>query len=145
MGLTYGAAKVSGVYYLRTCEGETIAFSTHVEDSVDESLFKNGYVAFYLQNEQEDKTIQVWGQTLSGETQDDYPVLTDKAEKKVYQVDFSDNSTGHLKGYANYSRVFGNNGDTIDLVEYAGYDKEYFFGWSETQGGEKYSGNTYKI
>ncbi len=72
-----------------------------------------GEVAWLLQKavEQDGSTAtQVWGQQLSGETTDKYPVLTSDISKKVYQVTFKDGDSIFATDYAN-------NNDCVTLPE----------------------------
>ena len=62
--------------------------------------FASGEVAWLLQYGQ---TSQVWGQTLSGNSADPYPVLTvfDKDAPQVYKVTFMNSGQEYSAGYAN--------------------------------------------
>lgn len=103
--------------------------------------FASGEVAYLLQNGQTDDgtgTIpQVWGQTLSGETPDTTPVLTDETAKIVYQVQFMAND-------AVYSAAFANPNGTVALPEEPASTVYDFMRWSQTNSadGDEFTAQT---
>ncbi len=59
-------------------------------ETVTAQKLKSGEIAFLLQGSQ---TEQAWGQALSGEVNDEYPVLTSDPAKKVYKVTYINGGT----------------------------------------------------
>ena len=73
---------------------------TNVESKTAEE-FASGEVAWLLQSGQTDN---IWGQQLTGNNMDKYPVLTDEEDLSVLQVTFKDGAEGnklYAYGYAN--------------------------------------------
>lgn len=112
-----GSGTVDSCYFL---EAENLSgvgdnTSTNVTNVTSKTTgeFATGEVAWLLQKavEQDGSTAtQVWGQQLSGETTDKYPVLTSDISKKVYQVTFKDGDSIFATDYAN-------NNDCVTLPE----------------------------
>ncbi|WKY47401.1 GLUG motif-containing protein [Eubacteriaceae bacterium ES3] len=71
--------------------------------------YQSGLVAWELQGGQSDPNTLVWGQTLSGGSKEDYPVLTSYSSKKVEKVLFKDTDGSSLlyTRYANYNATVG--------------------------------------
>ena len=105
---------VSDCYYLGQeglpgIGGVTGETGTKVENIIPKTAeqFASGEVACLLQrwqNEQDEQDEQVWGQQLTGESVDPYPVLTDDEDLSVLQVTFKDGAEGnklYAYGYAN--------------------------------------------
>ncbi len=59
-------------------------------ETVTAQRLESGEIAFLLQGSQ---TEQAWGQALSGEVNDEYPVLTSDPAKKVYKVTYINGGT----------------------------------------------------
>ena len=98
--------------------------------------FASGEVAWLLQrwqNEQDEQDEQLWGQQLTGESVDPYPVLTDDEDLSVLQVTFKDGAEGnklYAYGYANSGAPVAN----WPADPTAPTEGQAFAGW--------YSGNT---
>lgn len=97
-------SKVNNCYYLGTSDTAFGVNSTDAENITNVAYksaeeFASGEVAYLLQGEQEDA---VWGQTLTGETPDEYPIL---GGAKVYQVNVYEGCEGNAGnasiGYSN--------------------------------------------
>lgn len=57
------------------------------------NIFGTGELAYILQQNQSDPSVQVWGQNVNmGDTRDATPVLTNDIDKKVYKTEFMQNS-----------------------------------------------------
>ena len=103
---SYGSTSgtVKGCYYLDTAAGSAIGDSSGISENVASKTneeFASGEVAWLLQDALGENADQAWGQTLSGETPDEYPVLTSDTSKKVYQVTFKDSGSTFATDYAN--------------------------------------------
>lgn len=95
---------VNGCYYLNTVAGSAIGDSSDTSENVASKTteeFASGEVAWLLQDALGENADQAWGQKLSGETPDEYPVLTSDTSKKVYQVTFKDSGSTFATDYAN--------------------------------------------
>ena len=105
---------VSDCYYLGQeglpgIGGVTGETGTKVENIIPKTAeqFASGEVAWLLQrwqNEQDEQDEQVWGQQLTGDNVNPYPVLTDDEDLSVLQVTFKDGAEGnklYAYGYAN--------------------------------------------
>lgn len=95
---------VNGCYYLNTVAGSAIGDSSGTSENVASKTteeFASGEVAWLLQDALGENADQAWGQKLSGETPDEYPVLTSDTSKKVYQVTFKDSGSTFATDYAN--------------------------------------------
>lgn len=104
---------VNGCYYLNTVAGSAIGDSSGTSENVASKTteeFASGEVAWLLQDALGENADQAWGQKLSGETTDKYPVLTSDISKKVYQVTFKDGDSIFATDYAN-------NNDCVTLPE----------------------------
>ena len=98
-------AEISDCYFLKVNGlsgiGETGSTNVkNVEPKTTEE-FASGEVAWLLQDALGENADQAWGQKLSGETPDEYPVLTSDTSKKVYQVTFKDSGSTFATDYAN--------------------------------------------
>ena len=95
---------VNGCYYLedtaKLAIGDSSGISENVASKTNEE-FASGEVAWLLQDALGENADQAWGQKLSGETPDEYPVLTSDTSKKVYQVTFKDSGSTFATDYAN--------------------------------------------
>lgn len=103
---SYGSTSgtVKGCYYLDTAAGSAIGDSSGISENVASKTneeFASGEVAWLLQDALGENADQAWGQKLSGETPDEYPVLTSDTSKKVYQVTFKDSGSTFATDYAN--------------------------------------------
>lgn len=95
---------VNGCYYLEDTAKLAIGDgSGTVENDASKTTeeFASGEVAWLLQDALGENADQAWGQQLSGETPDEYPVLTSDTSKKVYQVTFKDSGSTFATDYAN--------------------------------------------
>ncbi len=104
---------VNGCYYLEDTAKLAIGDgSGTVENDASKTTeeFASGEVAWLLQDALGENADQAWGQQLSGETPDEYPVLTSDTSKKVYQVTFKDSGSTFATDYAN-------NNDCVTLPE----------------------------
>ena len=104
---------VNGCYYLENTAKLAIGDgSGTVENDASKTTeeFASGEVAWLLQDALGENADQAWGQKLSGETTDKYPVLTSDISKKVYQVTFKDGDSIFATDYAN-------NNDCVTLPE----------------------------
>ena len=104
---------VNGCYYLEDTAKLAIGDgSGTVENDASKTTeeFASGEVAWLLQDALGENADQAWGQKLSGETPDEYPVLTSDTSKKVYQVTFKDGDSIFATDYAN-------NNDCVTLPE----------------------------
>ncbi len=76
---------------------------------MQESQFQSGEVAWLLQNSQSEHAWEAWGQTVEAGADDtdsdDYPVLTDSAEKKVYKVTFEAYENPSVELYMNSTPI----------------------------------------
>lgn len=85
----------------------------------------------------------VWGQDITSETKEPYPVLTDDANKKVYKVTFmvKDRETGE---YAEYAESYINAGRTAVLPQTPASERYEFIKWSFTQdeNGDEFTSET---
>ncbi len=122
---------VFGSYYLadaETAEANGVTGKTAAQ-------FASGEVAYLLQGGQADDGTgnipQVWGQTLSGETPDAYPVLTDESAKALLKVSFM--VAGELDGaYTEYAAAYTNPNGTVSLPEEPESEVYEFERWSQT-------------
>ena len=105
---------VNGCYFLveTAASGVGDNSSTNVTNVTSKTTgeFASGEVAWLLQDALGENADQAWGQKLSGETPDEYPVLTSDISKKVYQVTFKDGDSIFATDYAN-------NNDCVTLPE----------------------------
>ena len=105
---------VNGCYFLveTAASGVGDNSSTNVTNVTSKTTgeFASGEVAWLLQDALGENADQAWGQKLSGETPDEYPVLTSDTSKKVYQVTFKDGDSIFATDYAN-------NNDCVTLPE----------------------------
>lgn len=96
---------VNGCYFLveTAASGVGDNSSTNVTNVASKTTeeFASGEVAWLLQDALGENADQAWGQQLSGETPDEYPVLTSDTSKKVYQVTFKDSGSTFATDYAN--------------------------------------------
>lgn len=95
---------VNGCYFLEDTAKLAIGDgSGTVENDASKTTeeFASGEVAWLLQDALGENADQAWGQQLSGETPDEYPVLTSDTSKKVYQVTFKDSGSTFATDYAN--------------------------------------------
>lgn len=118
---------VNGAYYLEADGLPDIGSNeegtvTNVAPK-DAEAFASGEVAWLLQDAVGEDAGQVWGQQLSGESKDAYPVLTQDTGKAVYQVTFDYNYEGAE------DTVLYTNG-TVALPEVPIRDGYVFTGWS---------------
>ena len=92
--------------------------------------FASGEVARLLQDGQtaDDDGVkpQVWGQTLSGDTPDTYPVLTSDSARTLVKVSFMADDT-------EYAAAYTNPGGTVTLPQDPTSDEYEFVRWSQTQ------------
>lgn len=127
---------VNGCYYLEDTAKLAIGDgSGTVENDASKTTeeFASGEVAWLLQDALGENADQAWGQKLSGETPDEYPVLTSDTSKKVYQVTFKDSGSTFATDYAN-------SGDSVTLPEHDSTAGKTFNGWyNQESDGEKYT------
>lgn len=127
---------VNGCYYLNTVAGSAIGDGSGTSENVASKTteeFASGEVAWLLQDALGENADQAWGQKLSGETPDEYPVLTSDTSKKVYQVTFKDSGSTFATDYAN-------SGDSVTLPEHDSTAGKTFNGWyNQESDGEKYT------
>ena len=108
--------------------------------------FASGEVAYLLQDAQEEVEgvkPQVWGQTLSGETPDQYPALTSDVTRSILKVSFM--IAGETEGsYTEYAAAYANPNGTITLPQNPTSDEYKFTKWSQTQslGGAAFTDQT---
>ena len=130
---------VNGCYYLNTVAGSAIGDSSVTSENVASKTteeFASGEVAWLLQDALEESADQVWGQQLSGETPDEYPVLTSDTSKKVYQVTFKDSGSTFATDYAN-------SGDTVTKPTDPTQTGYAFGGWYNDENlGKEWNFNT---
>ena len=117
-------------YYLADTETEEVNGAT----GKTAGQFASGEVAWLLQDGQDSGSGQVWGQTLSGDNKDGYPVLTNA--NRVYKVAFmEDSDTEFAAGYANSGGSVGLPTGAPDAPE-----SQYFAGWfNQASGGTEYT------
>ena len=134
-GSTSGA--VNGCYYLEDTANSAIGDgSGTVENDASKTTeeFASGEVAWLLQDALGENADQAWGQQLSGETPDEYPVLLafDEDVPEVYRVAFMNGEQLISAGYAN------NNGSVALPTEKpsAGVGKT-FVGWFDNISGDE--------
>ena len=104
---------VSDCYYLNTSAAEDIGSVTEPDDtevtnveSKTAEQYASGEVAWLLQNGQTDN---IWGQQLTGNNMDKYPVLTDNKNLSVLRVTFKVNETDETAyAYANFGAPVAN-------------------------------------
>ena len=81
--------------------------------------FASGEVAYLLQDAREEVEgvkPQVWGQTLSGETPDQYPALTSDVTRSILKVSFM--TAGETEGsYTEYAAAYANPNGTVTLPQ----------------------------
>lgn len=127
---------VNGCYYFNTVAGSAIGDSSGTSENVASKTteeFASGEVAWLLQDALGENADQAWGQKLSGEMPDEYPVLTSDTSKKVYQVTFKDSGSTFATDYAN-------SGDSVTLPEHDSTAGKTFNGWyNQESDGEKYT------
>ncbi len=121
---------VSDCYYLDTSAAEGIGSGT-AENVVSKTAeeFASGEVAWLLQSGQTDN---IWGQQLTGNNMDKYPVLTDEEDLSVLQVTFKDGAEGnklYAYGYANSDAPVAN-----WPADPTPSDGQYFAGWKDSEG-----------
>lgn len=126
---------VNGCYYLNTVAGSAIGDSSGTSENVASKTteeFASGEVAWLLQNAlggNGPTATQVWGQQLSGETPDEYPVLTSDPDKKVYQVTFMIMNSG-----STFATDYANSGDSVAFPKPDPTSKnKEFTGWVDEQ------------
>ena len=122
----YDIATTTNCYYLQQGEMSGIGADNGTSEKVKSKTaeeFASGEVTWLLQDGQDSGSGQVWGQTLSGDNKDGYPVLTNA--NRVYKVAFmEDSDTEFAAGYAN-------SGGKVSLPESnpAAPDGSRFDGW----------------
>ena len=128
---------VNGCYYLEDTAKLAIGDgSGTVENDASKTTeeFASGEVAWLLQDALGENADQAWGQQLSGETPDEYPVLLafDEDVPEVYRVAFMNGEQLISAGYAN------NNGSVALPTEKpsAGVGKT-FVGWFDNISGDE--------
>ena len=110
--ITAGAQEdsVFNSYYLSDTETEEANGMT----GKTTAQFASGEVAWLLQNGQTTDSDgvkpQVWGQTLSGETPDAYPVFTSDSARSLVKVSF-------MTGDTEYAAAYANPGGTVTLPQ----------------------------
>ena len=116
------------------------AVKTEAEEKTTEE-FADGTVAYLLQGAQEageDGSVpMVWGQTLTGENADAYPVLTNDSTRAVCKVTFISNN-------AEYAAAYANPDGTVTLPTAPKISGYTFVKWSKTNAsdGEAFTENT---
>ncbi|MCI5892409.1 MAG: 5'-nucleotidase C-terminal domain-containing protein [Clostridiales bacterium] len=116
------------------------AVKTEAEEKTAEE-FADGTVAYLLQGAQEageDGSVpMVWGQTLTGENADAYPVLTNDSTRAVCKVTFISNN-------AEYAAAYANPDGTVTLPTAPKISGYTFVKWSKTNAsdGEEFTENT---
>ena len=114
-GYNYLWVNVTNCYYLtgtaKTGIGGYSDSITNVEDKTADQ-FASGEVAWLLQNPEKvdsyyaAQITQVWGQTITGEDTDEFPVLTGENSKKVLKVTFIiGNNTNYAVRYTNLNNT----------------------------------------
>ena len=109
--------------------------------------FASGEVAWLMQSAQtagdDGVKPQVWGQTLSGENPDPYPVLTNDNTKATLKVSFM--TAGEQEGsYTEYATAYANPNGTVALPQNPTWDEYEFTKWSQTQSvdGDEFTAQT---
>ncbi len=97
------SGKVTNSYYNK--EAYTPEDKTEGVSGKNTESFRNGEVTYLLQSSQtetdENGSIkQVWGQDLSGEAVETYPIISSEDSKKVYKASFKYEKDGEYKEYA---------------------------------------------
>ena len=121
---------VNGCYYLNTVAGSAIGDSSGTVENVASKTteeFASGEVAGLLQDALGENADQAWGQQLSGETPDEYPVLLAFVEDapEVYRVAFEYNYD--YEGTEN--AVYTNSGGTVSAPTEPKREGYTFDGW----------------
>ena len=123
-------SSVTNSYYL-----EGVAADNGFGEMKTAAQFASGEVAYLLQDAQEEVEgvkPQVWGQTLSGETPDQYPALTDDNARLVLKASFM--IVGETEGsYTEYAAAYANPNGTVTLPAAPTFDEYEFKRWSQTQ------------
>ncbi|MCH5196758.1 MAG: hypothetical protein J1F28_08585 [Oscillospiraceae bacterium] len=110
-----GASTVENCYYLDNCNAEGTDFSNDFGTSKTSAEFISGEVAWLLQNGQENGGGQVWGQVLTGDDKDGYPVLTNDEDKAVV---IFDRDLTYIDAEGNKKPIYSNQGaDIAELPE----------------------------
>lgn len=139
---------VSNCFYLDGCNSKDTTFTNAYGEKMSKDAFKSGEVTYKLQSKQiekddNDQIIQIWGQKIVNtassdgvKNNDEYPVLTNDAAKKVYTIEFyaDDEGKGSYKLYGDNAE-YANTGDKI--TTFPEHESQLFRGWSETENGEK--------
>lgn len=123
-------SRAENCYYLDTC-GATGAGESKTADE-----FASGEVAYLLQSDWGDSLV--WGQTLTGDDQDVFPVLTDDFSKAVCLVTFQNGDETVLKTYCNLD-------GTVSLPTTNPVKEGYAFAGWYTQtgtGGDQFTADT---
>lgn len=120
-----------------TFEGQLVELTADIDLSAKTAVqFASGDVARLLQDGQtagsDGVKPQIWGQTLSGETPDAYPVLTADSAKTVVKVSFM--TVGEREAsYTEHAVAYTNTGCTVILPKDPMSDEYKFVRWSQTQ------------
>ena len=128
---------VSDCYYLDTSAAKGIGSVTDETGTKVENIdlktagqFASGEVAWLLQSGQTDN---IWGQQLTGNNMDKYPVLTDNKNLSVLRVTFKVNETDETDetayAYANFGAPVAN-----WPADPTPSDGQYFAGWKDSEG-----------
>ena len=138
---------VNGCYYREDTAKSAIGDGSGTVENVASKTFNqfhSGEVAWLLQNAlggNDSTTTQVWGQQLSGETTDKYPVLRafDEDAPEVYQVAFEYNYD--YEGTEN--AAYANSGGTVSAPTEPKREGYAFAGWySDKNLGQKWNFDT---
>ncbi|MGN0150101.1 MAG: S-layer homology domain-containing protein, partial [Clostridia bacterium] len=136
---------IENCYYLSGTAEKAVcitrsAVKTDAEEKTAEE-FADGTVAHMLQSTQEadaDGSVSmVWGQTLTGENADAYPVLTSDSSRNVFKVTFiADNKE--------YAAAYANPNGTVTLPTAPKISGYKFVNWSKTNAsdGEAFTADT---
>ena len=102
----YDIATTTNCYYLQQGEMSGIGADNGTSEKVKSKTaeeFASGEVAWLLEDGQEESAGQVWGQTLSGDNKDSYPVLTSEKSLSVIRVVFMNGTSTLSTDYTNYN------------------------------------------
>ena len=142
---TENSGIIENSYYLSGTAEKAVfitrsAVKTDAEEKTAEE-FADGTIAYLLQGAQEadaDGSVPiVWGQTLTGENADAYPVFTNDSTRSVCKVTFISNNTEYAAAYANPN-------GTVTLPTTPKISGYKFVKWSKTNSstGEEFTADT---
>lgn len=108
LGSWYPVSGIDNCYYLAETETETVDGMT----GKTAAQFASGELIILLQN---NRSEQIWGQSLSGAAVDVSPVLSGEAEKAVYQITLTANGEEYARFYGNADGVITLPADTPNI------------------------------